>query len=648
MVVAFHAGLPLPGGFVGVDVFFVISGFVITGMLVREWTSTGRIRLGRFYVRRFKRLTPALALVVSVTVLASIFVLSPLGTQQDTARTGFGAMLLAANLVIAKITGGYFDLEAETNGLLNTWSLSVEEQFYLAFPLILFTALLLGSRTSRLRAAPITLVFAIGGASFGMALLGASGFALPTEAWLLGFYSPITRAWEFAAGAILALAATRATVTSGRAASFLATAGLALLVASVLAIDGSVPFPGLATVVPVAGAVVLIQAGSFATNPVSRILSSTPLVRLGDWSYSIYLWHWPVIVFATLTWPTTPFVPLLAAAASLAPAIASYRWVESPLRSLTGFSGRRLGGLVAATVGVPLVLATGVWQAAAHGFGIAKVQDFQTAVFAQPDGCSVFEPLTEELARRCTWNADSPGQPIYLLGDSNAGHFVDAVKTSGETLDRPVVVATTNSCPFVDVPLVRLDKDDSWNQACRGFVDGSLSYLGRSDPGVVIISNIDTYWDSPEYAVQTAQSSESTRPGAKLESLSRGLTETVGTLQSAGHEVLLVQTIPRWSGSDTWRTASCTIWRIADDQCVQEMPVSHAEARQGDVRQVITTVGRQSSSPVLDLWPVLCEKASCSTQGSEFPLYYRDGLHVSVPEGAALAPEFESALISIN
>ena len=140
VVVAFHAGLPMPGGFVGVDVFFVISGYVIATMLQREWQATGRVDFVRFYVRRFKRLTPALALTVLVTMLVSAFVLSPLGSQQAAGQTALGALFLSANAVIATITGGYFDAPAEGNPLLNMWSLSVEEQFYLIFPLLLAVA----------------------------------------------------------------------------------------------------------------------------------------------------------------------------------------------------------------------------------------------------------------------------------------------------------------------------------------------------------------------------------------------------------------------------------------------------------------------------------------------------------------------------
>jgi peptidoglycan/LPS O-acetylase OafA/YrhL len=135
LVVAFHSGLPAPGGFIGVDVFFVISGFVIAAMLQREWAITGRLDFARFYMRRFKRLTPALAVIVTVTAAVSAFVLSPFGDQQTTAKTAIGGIFLVANAVIARTTGGYFDAPAETNPLLNIWSLSVEEQFYLVFPI---------------------------------------------------------------------------------------------------------------------------------------------------------------------------------------------------------------------------------------------------------------------------------------------------------------------------------------------------------------------------------------------------------------------------------------------------------------------------------------------------------------------------------
>nr|MCH9789142.1 acyltransferase [Actinomycetes bacterium] len=157
LVITFHAGLPVVGGFLGVDVFFVISGFVITSMLLREWHTYGRIRLATFWRRRFFRLTPALALTVFVVFILAALILLPL-QQQVAYQTGLGALFFVANIVIARNTGGYFDAPAERNPLLNTWSLSVEEQFYLLFPLLLAGALVIWRRNRRLSWMPTAMV----------------------------------------------------------------------------------------------------------------------------------------------------------------------------------------------------------------------------------------------------------------------------------------------------------------------------------------------------------------------------------------------------------------------------------------------------------------------------------------------------------
>lgn len=644
-VVAFHARLPVSGGFVGVDMFFVISGFVITSMLMREWSSLGRIRLGRFYVRRFKRLTPALALVLSVTMVIGFFVLSPLGTQQDAARTAIGATALAANFVIAKLTGDYFGLDAESNALLNTWSLSVEEQFYLIFPALLFVSWLLARRTGK-RWFPIAMLSLVGLISFGLTLLGSSGYVLPVEGWLLGFYSPFTRVWEFAVGALLALAGERAMVRTTTGASAFGFAGVLMLTASLFLFDGSTVFPGVATLLPVFGTLGLLLAGTFRAGAAYRVLSTPPMVRIGDWSYSIYLWHWPLIVFATLLWPDTGWAALLAALVSFLPAIASYRWLETPFRTRATPHARQLIAMVLAVLAPPLVLSVGLWQGAAQGFWQPKVQQFQQQVFAQPEGCSRFTALTVDNAADCTWNADESGRPIYLFGDSNAGHFVDAVVQAGKELGRPIVVTTTNSCPFIDVHLDRLSKPSSWDAECRDFVQGTLDYLrGPAAAGTVIISNADGYWDEGDYAIGTSTEMLSTEQQTKLHALSAGLTNMVTSLQDYGHEVVVAQTIPRWSGEDTWRTDSCTMWSIAADSCEQTMPLERALQRQGAVRGVVASVATDSGARVFDPWPILCPGSTCHTNNPEgYPRYYRDGLHVSVRQGRAMTSDFVALL----
>jgi peptidoglycan/LPS O-acetylase OafA/YrhL len=196
MVVAFHAGLPVHGGFVGVDVFFVISGFVITGLLQREWAATERVRFGAFYVRRFKRLTPALALMVGSTAVASALFLSPLGPQQTVAKTAVGAMLLTANRAIAATTGGYFDPPAASNPLLNTWTLSVEEQFYLLWPLAVLGLLLLKDRRIRLAVVAACAI----GSGIAMALV-----YLPGGDATRVYYGTDTHSFGLALGAVLAI-----------------------------------------------------------------------------------------------------------------------------------------------------------------------------------------------------------------------------------------------------------------------------------------------------------------------------------------------------------------------------------------------------------------------------------------------------------
>jgi peptidoglycan/LPS O-acetylase OafA/YrhL len=443
MVVAFHAGLPVPGGFVGVDVFFVISGFVIAGLLQREWAATGRIRFGAFYLRRFKRLTPALALVVGFTAIASALLLSPLGPQQTAAKTAIGAMLLAANRVIAGTTGGYFDAPAATNPLLNTWTLSVEEQFYLAFPALLALGWFLASRSSRLKRTSVVVVGLVAAVSFGLAVRGTAGYVRPTTSWLLGFYSPVTRAWEFALGALLALAlaAGRLTLHSRSLMLCLGVLGAGALEASLWLINASTPFPGTWTLLPVVGTLLLLVAGTDGSNMVTRALATRPMVKVGDWSYSIYLWHWPFIVFAALLWPGSSDALLIAAALSFAPALASYKWVEQPIRTWPRLTKPRLATLVAAVVLSPILVAGAMGSIATH-YWTPRYDSGDIPIVHRGDigqtawhryVRDTFYPCTpkEIRDRALTWKGvlrcqqSKPGTDISMavIGDSHAEHL---------------------------------------------------------------------------------------------------------------------------------------------------------------------------------------------------------------------------------
>ena len=480
MVVAYHSGLPIPGGFVGVDVFFVISGFVITGMLGREWRTSGRINFGRFYFRRFTRLTPALAVMVLTTLLASAAVLSPLGIQQTAAKTAIGAMLLSANYVIATTSGGYFDAPAETNPLLNTWSLSVEEQFYLAFPAILALGWALSRRRPAMRAAPVVIVGTILLASMFMAVLGSTRMGVDGGTWWLGFYSPLTRAWEFAVGSLLALAGWRLILRARLLANTMGFLGVMLLAAAAWTISERTPFPGVWTLLPVAGTVLLIAAGSVGGGLPTRVLASRPMVGLGDLSYSIYLWHWPIIALTVLLWPDSSATAPLAAVVALLPALVSYRLVEQPGRKLRGLSKPLVVGLVIGTVGVPVMAAVLV-TLVSDRFWAPRIQDVVATAGEMHagylQGCHFGPENGDSDPPPCTWHEGARGSPVFLVGDSNAAHFAEGLIDATENSSQSLQVTTGSSCPLLVLEIQ--GPSNGYGSVCRDHVRRVLN-LARS------------------------------------------------------------------------------------------------------------------------------------------------------------------------
>jgi len=641
-VVAFHAGLPVPGGFTGVDVFFVISGFVITAMLHREWLEYGRIRFLRFYMRRFKRLTPALALTVTVTVVLAAALLSPLGQLQErAAQTGLGAMLLAANFVIANTTGGYFDAPAETNPLLNTWSLSVEEQFYLVFPAVLALGWFLARRL-RAMTSTFLLVSMIAVGSFFLAWKGFELVDLAAQqglTWLpantlVGFYSPFTRAWEFAAGAMLALVIGRSGIPNYWVLKPAGPIGFLLLIASFWLIDESTRFPGPWALVPVTGTLCLLVAGRRTIAPTTRLLSGRLLVSLGDWSYSIYLWHWPLIVFTGLLWPNSVVALCLALAATIAVSVASYTWIEQPIRSLQSLHRGQWAALVTATMLPPLLISLGVLGATQQGWWLNEVKDMRVATETRhlgfQNGCHTGTPLGQE-DLTCRWNTAAAGAPIYLVGDSNAEHLSEGILEAALQINRPLKISTAFGCPFAD-----LDQPD--DEVCVRYVNESIGYL--TDPttptGTVVISNSGQYF--PVADTIDGDLSEGAPSGAtdQIGTFQEQVSETIQTLQIAGHEVLLVQPTPHWA-EVTWTPIRCSVLALLLDHCEAVQPLQDVHAAQANIRSAFQQISSETRVPLWDPTSALCPDGLCSTQGPGYQRY-QDSVHISVQQSRALAP----------
>jgi len=327
-VVAYHAGLPLSGGFTGVDMFFVISGFVVSLSVVRHFQKTGRVDIRSFYMKRIRRLSPALALMLSVVLVIMVFLSSPLADFTTAPLTAIGASLGVSNWVIFTTTGGYFDSAADSNEFLNTWTLGVEAQFYLVLP-VLFFLIFWFKRAHRLSVG--LLLF---GSIFTISILAAwlnfTGQVGPRTGFLFGFYGPVGRLWEFAVGVLLVLVVLRKIRFSPVLARSMAFLGVGLIFFSFTMVDSTAVFPGPMTLVPVAGTGLLLIA-SLQVTSVRKFLSLASLVAIGNFSYSWYLWHWPFVVLASGMWGDTWVVKSIAVTVSVFPAFFSYRYEVPPV-----------------------------------------------------------------------------------------------------------------------------------------------------------------------------------------------------------------------------------------------------------------------------------------------------------------------------
>lgn len=317
-VVLYHAGFGFDGGLVGVDVFFVISGYLITSLLYREWETTGRIDLVAFYARRVRRIVPALVAVVTATVIASALLLSPYGEIQQAALSGAASLTFVANFFFQFHSGGYFDPGSERMPLLHIWSLGVEEQFYLLWPLGLLAMLRLRHK------ATVAVVAACGLGSLVLAEVLLYGN--PQAA----FYQMPARFWELALGGLISLKPS-GMLADGR--MHAAVGSLVVLAATLFPIAH---FPGIGALPAVLGAGLLLYAihGSSQLGWAGAVLRSRPMVFFGLISYSLYLWHWPLLALARATHAGQLSISLrgLLCAAAVVLAWLSFRFVERPLR----------------------------------------------------------------------------------------------------------------------------------------------------------------------------------------------------------------------------------------------------------------------------------------------------------------------------
>jgi peptidoglycan/LPS O-acetylase OafA/YrhL len=506
LVLLFHAGLPwTPGGFVGVDVFFVISGFLITGKLWRESQQPGGLNITRFYAWRIRRLLPAALVAVALIALVGLLLAAPLDRSELAADGAASALSLANMRFIGSVD--YFAATLSPSPFLHFWSLSVEEQFYLVWPALIVLLTWRGGGSRRLIAA--LLIGVIASFALSMWLTDAS----PARA----FYLLPTRVWQLGVGGLLALIGVAGT---SRRAGAVAWAGLAAVAVAGVALTAEMPYPGLAALLPTAGAAALLYGGAAPSGPV-RLLAAAPLRFLGKISYSLYLWHWPLLVLPLmfLERALTGVEVVASVAVAIGVSWLSWRFVEQPFRY--GDRSRRATSWSAIRVGV-----AGILSVALFTQGLAAALP-SSAVAVQPtpspsgspvasdgpitlpadltpslasarddeerlrgDGCLAFERVTTP--PNCVYGVKGSAITIALVGDSHASHWFPAIEAVALERGWRLLTFVKVSCSFTTLVQRNLALKREYRE-CTAFNEATVARLNQIKPALTIIVNRRTF-----------------------------------------------------------------------------------------------------------------------------------------------------------
>jgi peptidoglycan/LPS O-acetylase OafA/YrhL len=618
VVVLYHLGLPaFPGGFVGVDVFFVISGYLITSIILTELRA-GTFTLTGFYERRARRILPALFAMVAVTTVVGAVVLVP-SDFRDLGRSAVATVLFVSNHHFFS-QAGYFEGPSEAKPLLHTWSLAVEEQYYLVVPALMMIVW---------RAAPSRIAFVVVG------LLAASfAFAVhqTARAPQAAFFLTPARLWELLLGAGLALKLVPP-LPSRAAREIAAAAGLALIAASVALYSGETPFPGLAAVPPCLGAALLIHAHGTGTTVVGHVLRLRPSVAIGTISYSLYLWHWPVIVLAKyhLDRPLTTAEAAIAAVVMLALATASWRWVEQPFRRRgTGEVGTRAvwtGAGAAAAV----LLAGGAHVAATDGWRWRQGAEM-TAVETDARWPARQSRCTGACARLGL--RDMPPR-FVLVGDSHAAALIVALDEAAAERGVAGRYVDSNGCP----PIRGIERVHVAS-TCRATLEATITGLEPSIEVVILAARWEMYVAGPRPGCvddclppRTIRSVDA--PSApRIAAFRDGLTRVVDDLVTADRHVVILRQVPEQTVMVPQHLTKALWTGRPLDMAARGRTRTDVEAQFAAVEAVITEVGGRPGVTVVDPRPTLCPGTACPLV-LHGRVLYRDDDHVSVP-GARL------------
>lgn len=632
-VVLYHFGIgPLRGGFVGVDIFFVISGYLITGIIYHE-IDVGNFTIRGFYERRARRIFPALFVMLFAVLAIAPWLLLP----SDLVNLGHAALATLAfcsNLLFWR-QSGYFDTASLFNPLLHTWSLAVEEQFYIVFPFLLTLVM----KFARKRLAAILA---------GIALLS---FALcvwqqPVRPGATFYLAPF-RAWEFLLGSLLAIGAVPI-VRNRTVKELLAAIALTALLIAIWRVEEGVAFPGWQAAVPVVATTLLLHLGTEGQTRVHRLLSSRLMVSVGLISYSLYLWHWPLLVFVNYRramdeLPIAGAIGLLGIAIGLA--WLSYRWVERPFRRTGPSSPARSRGALVAYV----ITAMSSLALFAVGLGIDRGWQSRMSpeVVALDNARSPHIPFFKcdgtppgSTAPTCQAGKLNASTRILLWGDSHALAISPAFDELGRRADVAVDLAVASACaPLIDV-------NNPANARCKDFNRSTLDYVKRVRPAQIYLvaswpaySNVDG-----EYSLSDDQG----RTG-NAAVFPAAMQRTIATIRPYTQHIVLIGRVPgaignRHFGGDVPFKLALAKW--AGTAPLAERSLAAVADQSNAYRAAVHQYGVDPQITLIDPSAWFCAVRTCRYRDDAGNLLYRDTNHLSTAGASYVAQHFPAALFA--
>lgn len=664
-VVLYHAGITsLHGGFIGVDVFFVISGFLITSQLLKEIGRSGTVDLAQFWARRARRLLPAVSTMLAVTSVA-IIVLWPAMRKATALVDVAAAAIYGANWRFIA-TNVEYGGTGERSPVLHLWSLGVEEQFYLVWPLLMLAAVLL----ARHRRWSLTRTLAVGIGAVWVASLAASWICSPI--WgPFAYYSLPTRAWQLASGALLALAATQVGRITSRWRAALGWAGLATIAVSILTLSegGSIAYPGTIALIPTLAAVAVIASGlgSLPTAGPVVLLRAAPLQFIGRLSYGWYLWHWPFVVMApsALNRGVSVVENLALSAAALGVAWVSYHLVENPIRRSTRLAPRPVLSLAlgAALTLLPAVAAYGVIRYVAGGAVSTTVQlagsasERENAQPQEPTGqrtqavreqrlaqspvqaksdrgmvtshCQLNRTRTQP-AERCTFGAKDSSQHMILVGDSHASHWFPPLEQVALQENLALTVWTKSWCQLTDVDLILNGQP---YPSCSQWRAEVMQRLRANPPRTIVVSGLDVLGHRSTYfQLQVADPDTGAALSAKAaeQVWQQGYTRMLEQLRATGARVVVI--------ADTPVMGSLVPDCLAQTGSVPRCSTPRSKAMPTGQDKALALQAGLAPADVWDFTESICGPRTCSAVNGDSIVWW-DRTHLTATFAASLSEQ---------